>query len=57
MLVGDARYVNGASYALVPGFQVIDRDFVLRYDGAGHHPVDHPYDVALAGIPDLLGGR
>lgn len=57
VLVGDARYVNRASYALVPGFQVIDRDFVLRYDGAGHHPADHPYDVALAGIPDLLAGR
>lgn len=57
VLVGDERYVNPASYALVPGFQVIDRDFVLRFDGSGHAPVDHPYDVALAGIPDLLAGR
>ncbi|MCO5171833.1 MAG: hypothetical protein M9894_36500 [Planctomycetes bacterium] len=54
VLVGDERYVNPASYALVPGFQVIDRDFVLRYDGSGHHPVDHPYEAALAGIPALL---
>lgn len=57
VLVGDERYVNPASYALVPGFQVIDRDFVLRYDGSGHHPVDHPYDVTLAGIPELLDAR
>lgn len=54
VLVGDERYVNPASYALVPGFQVIDRAFVLRYDGSGHHPVDHPYEVALAGVPGLL---
>lgn len=54
VLVGDARYVNPASYALVPGFHVIDRSFTLRYDGSGHHPVDPPYDVALAGIPKLL---
>lgn len=54
VLVGDARYVNPASYALVPGFHVIDKNFMLRWDGSGHHPVDDPYDVALAGIPRLL---
>jgi hypothetical protein len=57
VLAGDARYVNPASYALVPGFQVVDRAFTLRWDGAGHHPPDHPYDVALAGIPGLLADR
>lgn len=54
VLVGDERYVNSASYRLVPGFHVIDKSFVLRYDGSGHRPVDPPYDVALASIPDLL---
>lgn len=45
---------HAASFAMVPGFQVIDRKGVLRYDGAGHHPPDHPYDVALAAVPALL---
>lgn len=55
--MGDARYVNSASYALVPGWHVIDKKGVLRFNSTGHRPRDNPYTVALAGIPDLLKER
>lgn len=55
VVCGTTALANQASYALVPGFQLIDRQGVLRYDGCGHHPQDNPYDVVLASIPALLG--
>jgi hypothetical protein len=57
VLVGDARYVNQASYDLIPGFQVIDRAGVLRADGTGHQPKDDPYRGVLGLIPALLAER
>ena len=58
VLWGDGRYLKGelfaASYALVPGFWVVDRRFVLRSDGTGHRPQDDPYRVTLALVGDLL---
>lgn len=32
-----------ASFNLIPGFQVIDRDFILRADSTGHHPTHDLY--------------
>ena len=45
MDIGLSRYTNRASYDLVPGYQLIDREFVLRKDSAGHHPPDTYEDV------------
>ena len=42
------------SYDLVPGFQLIDRDFVLRSDSTGHHPKQNLYEDLLPMIPGLL---
>ncbi len=44
-------------YNLIPGFQLIDRDFVLRYDASGHHPRDSLWDDLLPAIPRLLNPR
>lgn len=48
---GDLR--NRASFALIPGFQLIDRDFVLRYDASGHQP-RHGYDELLGAMGGML---
>ena len=40
--VGDAGLVNPASYAMIPGFFLVRRDFTLAVDNAGHHP---PHDM------------
>ena len=42
-----------ASYNLVPGFQLIDRDFILRSDSTGHNPHDGLYTQLLSMVPQL----
>lgn len=49
--IGDLR--NKASYDLIPGFQLIDRNFVLRKDASGHRPT-HGYDELFGAIQSLL---
>lgn len=46
-----------ASYNLVPGFQLIDRDFVLRYDSSGHRPRHDLFRTLLPAIPTLLAEK
>lgn len=43
------------TYNLIPGFHLIDRDFILRYDAAGHNPRDDLWSELLPAIPRLLG--
>lgn len=43
-----------ASYNLIPGFHLVDRDFVLRYDATGHNPRDDLWSDLLPAIPRLL---
>ncbi len=38
VLRGDPAMLGAATYAMIPGFHLIDRDFVLRYDASGHQP-------------------
>lgn len=45
---------SNASYKLIPGFQLIDKDFVLRSDSTGHHPRDSLYKTLLPMVPSLL---
>lgn len=54
VLRGTRALANGGGYAMVPGFQVVDRKGVLRFDGSGHSPADDPYRTVLGSIPDLL---
>lgn len=42
------------SYKMVPGFHLIDRDFVLRRDSSGHHPVHNLYDDLLLTMGRLV---
>jgi hypothetical protein len=38
VMVGIPAMIGDASYNMIPGFQLIDRDFVLKVDSTGHHP-------------------
>lgn len=38
VLAGGDALVNKDSYDMIPGYQVIDRDFILRSDCSGHRP-------------------
>lgn len=43
VLVGQKNMVSKYSYNLIPGFQLIDKDFVLRSDSTGHNPKNDLY--------------
>ena len=44
-LAGDDRMINQASYDMIPGFQVVDRDRVLQVDFTGHNPRHTPLQI------------
>ena len=54
VLVGDQRLIGPASYDMIPGFQLIDADFVLRSDSTGHHPRHNLYQELLPLLGDLV---
>ncbi len=55
VVIPSADLRSPATYDLIPGFHLIDRDFILRYDAAGHHPRDDLWSELLPAIPGLLG--
>jgi len=54
VLAGGPALHTQASYVLVPGFQIIDRQFVLRWDATGHAPRHNLYRELLPALPSLL---
>jgi hypothetical protein len=54
VLVGDQRFINQASYDMIPGFFLIDRNLILRSDSTGHHPKYNLFTHLLAMVPELL---
>lgn len=54
VLVGDARMHSPATYAMVPGLQVVDRSFRLRYDGAGSSARHDLWREVLPGLRGVL---
>ena len=45
---------NKASYDLIPGYQLIDKNFKLRSDSTGHHPRDDLWRTLLPMVPKVL---
>jgi len=45
---------NNASYTMIPGFFLVDKDFVLRSDATGHHPHNNLWTHLLPMVPGLL---
>ena len=54
VLAGTPELVNSESYKMIPGFQLVDRDFILRADSTGHKPRHNLYTELLPLIPKLL---
>ena len=57
VLAGGPGLHNHASYDMVPGFQLIDRHFVLRSDATGHRPHHSLYADLLPLVPKLVNER
>lgn len=62
MKTGNNHYVvvpasdmrNKATYDLIPGYQLIDKNFTLRSDSTGHNPRDDLWRVLLPMVPTVL---
>jgi hypothetical protein len=58
VLLGDDRYkAHQATYDMVPGFYLVDRDGTLLLDATGHHPADSLYADVAPRVAALLGAR
>lgn len=53
VLRGDPSMVNRTTYDMIPGFHLIDRDFILRSDSCGHRPKANLYTELLPKLKQL----
>lgn len=56
VLVGDPRMLGGATFCMIPGLQLVDRDFVLRYDSAGRNSAHDLWTELWPGVAGVLNG-
>lgn len=54
VLVGTKEIQGQIAYNLIPGFQLLDKNSVLRSDATGHNPKDNLYTTLLPLLPSLL---
>lgn len=54
VLAGTKEFIGQASYDMIPGFQLVDRNFILRVDATGHRPKHSLFTQLLPAIPRLL---
>lgn len=54
VLVGEDFLLNQASYDMIPGFQLVDKDLILRLDSTGHHPKDSLWKELLPRVQEYL---
>ena len=55
VLGGSRALINEASYEMIPGLQLVDRDFTLRYDSTVRTNQRHDlYRELLPGVRKLL---
>ena len=54
VLSADERYVNRASYDMIPGFFLVDRDGILRFDATGHRPKHNLFTELIPAISRFL---
>ncbi len=54
VLAGKEELLGQASYDMIPGFQLIDKQFVLRSDSTGHRPRHNLWRELLPLVPKLL---
>jgi hypothetical protein len=54
ILVGTLDLLRSVPIERIPGFQLVDREFVLRFDTTGHQPVHNLYNELLPGVAKLL---
>ncbi len=54
IMLGDQRYINQSSYNMIPGFQLIDKNFTLVCDATGHNPRSNLYTELIPSVKRFL---
>ncbi|MBI3651543.1 MAG: hypothetical protein HY231_11050 [Acidobacteria bacterium] len=54
VLFADASFIGPASFAMIPGFHLVDANFVLRSDASGHNPRNDLFRDLLPMLGDLV---
>ncbi len=54
VLAGTSSLIGDASYNLIPGFQLVDKSYVLRCDSTGHNPKHNLYTELLPMLKKML---
>lgn len=54
VLAGTPDLIGKTAYDLIPGLQLVDRDFILRYDAAGHRPKHNMWSELMAGVRSVI---
>ncbi len=54
VLAGNQGLIGNASYNMIPGFQLVDKGFVLRCDSTGHNPKRDLYRELMPMVKKLL---
>jgi len=54
VLAGTKEHLGPASFDLIPGFQLVDRNFIVRRDSTGHRPRHDLYSELLPLVPKLF---
>lgn len=54
VLVGSQQLIGSASYNMIPGFQLIDKNFVLRSDATGHNPTNDMWKHFFPALKSLI---
>jgi len=54
VLAGTKDMISNVSFNMIPGFQLIDQNFILRSDSTGHHPVHDLYRHLIPLLRNLV---
>ena len=54
VVTGGEALANRASYRMIPGFILLDKHTVVRFDSTGHHPRHKLYTQLLPAVPSYL---
>ena len=54
VFAGSSDLHDNVSYNIIPGFQLIDKNFVLRYDSAGHNPKHDLWTELLPHVKNII---
>ncbi len=57
VLVSEPSLANGATFKMIPGFLLLDKDHTVIFDSTGYSPRHNLFDELLPGVRRMLGSH